>query len=102
MRKASAAPPERTGTRRSGESGGPADPEVQARYFTAACQAASYYHMTAIYFYEIPLADNPSNPSKFPAFFVGNVGASAIRACAGASCIIVGFSDAMGSDWSWF
>ena len=61
---------------------GPADPEVQARYFTAACQAASYYHMTAIYFYEIPLADNPSNPSKFPAFFVGNVGASAIRACA--------------------
>ena len=38
--------------------------------------------MTAIYFYEIPLADNPSNPSKFPAFFVGNVGASAIRACA--------------------
>ena len=68
--------PEKWGT------GGPVDPQVQARYFTAACQAASYYHMTAIYFYEIPLADNPSNPSKFPAFFVGNVGASAIRACA--------------------
>jgi 4-amino-4-deoxy-L-arabinose transferase-like glycosyltransferase len=61
--------------------GSPA-PWVQARYFTAACQAAVHYHMRALYFYMIPLNDNPASPDPFPAYFVGNQGTSAISNCA--------------------
>jgi hypothetical protein len=60
---------------------GPSDPEVQARYFTAACQTAEHYHMRGIYFYQMPLNDNPAHPFTFPAYFVKNAGGKAIRGC---------------------
>jgi hypothetical protein len=61
---------------------GPADPEVQARYFTAACETVEHYHMRGIYVYLMPLRDNPAHPLTFPAFFVKNAGAKAIQGCA--------------------
>ena len=61
---------------------GPSDPEVQARYFTAACQTVKHYHMRGVYFYLIPLRDNPAHPLTFPAYFVRNAGAKAIQGCA--------------------
>jgi 4-amino-4-deoxy-L-arabinose transferase-like glycosyltransferase len=61
---------------------GPAAPQVQSRYFIAACQAVAKYHMKGIWFYNIPLSDNPAAPFQFPAYFVGNDGASAIASCA--------------------
>jgi hypothetical protein len=62
--------------------GGRADAEVQARYFTATCQTAAHYKMAGLYFYDIPLDDNPAQPFTFPAFFVGNSGGRAIARCA--------------------
>jgi hypothetical protein len=61
--------------------GGRADSEVQARYFTAACQTVAHYKMAGLYFYDIPLNDSPADPFTFPAFFVGNSGARAIARC---------------------
>ncbi len=61
---------------------GPDDPQVQAHWFTAACQTVVRFGMRGIYFYELPLNDDPANPMKFPAFFVGNAGATAIQSCA--------------------
>jgi hypothetical protein len=63
--------------------GGAPAPQVQARYFTAACRTAEHFHMRAVWFYEIPLNDDPANPDPFPAFFVHNAGAQAIHDCAG-------------------
>lgn len=61
---------------------GQADPQVQARWFTAACRAAAYYDMRGIWFYEIPLTDDPAAPASFPAFFVGRPASeAAIRSC---------------------
>jgi 4-amino-4-deoxy-L-arabinose transferase-like glycosyltransferase len=62
--------------------GGRAAPQVQARYFTAVCQAVEHYHMQGTYFYMIPLNDNPADPTQFPAYFVGNAGTTAIQGCA--------------------
>jgi 4-amino-4-deoxy-L-arabinose transferase-like glycosyltransferase len=56
-------------------------PQVQANWFTAACETAAHYHMRGIYFYEVNLTDNPARPLRFPAFFVGNRGSRAIRSC---------------------
>lgn len=61
--------------------GGRPDALVQARYFTAACQTAAHYRMRAVYFYMIPLNDNPAHPARFPAYFVKNAGAKAIGDC---------------------
>jgi hypothetical protein len=61
---------------------GPPAPQVQERYFTAACQTAARYGMKGIWFYFIPLDDNPAAPFRFPAYFVGNAGAKAIAQCA--------------------
>jgi hypothetical protein len=61
---------------------GPSDPEVQARYFTAACETVKHDHMRGVYFYVIPLRDNPAHPLAFAAFFVKNAGAKAIQGCA--------------------
>ena len=60
---------------------GPADYLMQVRYFTAACQTFIHYHMAAIYYYEIPLTENPEAPSSFPPYFAGKPGAAAIRTC---------------------
>jgi hypothetical protein len=61
---------------------GQADPQVQARWFTAACRAAAYYNMRGIWFYEVPLTDDPAVPASFPSFFVGRPASeTAIRSC---------------------
>jgi hypothetical protein len=60
---------------------GAADPTVQARYFTAACQTAAHFHMHALFFYFVPLNDDPAHPQTFRAFFVHNAGSKAISGC---------------------
>jgi hypothetical protein len=60
---------------------GPADPYVQARYFAAACQTAAHFHMHALFFYFVPLNDDPARPQTFRAFFVRNAGSKAISGC---------------------
>ena len=62
--------------------GGPSAPQVQVRWFTAACRTVLRYHMRGMYFYKIPLDDDPAHPFSFPAYFVGNAGSQAIRGCA--------------------
>ena len=81
MRKGSGPPPGRTRIPRSGTCTAP-DPEVQTRYFTAACQTVEHYHMRGVYFYQMPLNDNPAHPFTFPAYFVKDAGAKAIQGCA--------------------
>jgi hypothetical protein len=60
---------------------GASDPTVQVRYFTAACDTVAHYHMQALFYYFVPLADNPASPVQFPAYFVGTPGGAAIAAC---------------------
>ncbi len=60
---------------------GAADPTVQARWFTGACQAVKHFHLKGIYFYEIPFNDDPAHPFSFPAYFINNAGSAAIRGC---------------------
>jgi hypothetical protein len=61
--------------------GGKSAPWVQARYFTGACHTAAKYHLQALFFYFVPLNDDPAAPFPFPAYFVNNAGTSAIRGC---------------------
>ncbi len=62
---------------------GPADDEVQARWFTAACIAAAAERMRGIWFWNINLADDPANPSPSPVKFEDRPAAeAAIRSCA--------------------
>lgn len=60
---------------------GAADATVQVRYFTAACATVAHYHMRALFFYFVPLNDNPAAPIQFPAYFVKNRGSKAIAGC---------------------
>ncbi len=62
---------------------GPSDSWVQARYYTAACKTAAHYHMQALFFYFVPINDDPAHPINFPAYFIGqgNRGGEAIAAC---------------------
>ena len=60
---------------------GKADPTVQVRYFTAACTAVAHYHMRALFFYFVPLFDDPANPTPFAAYFVKTPGSQAIAEC---------------------
>ena len=39
-----------------------------------ACQTVVRFHMRGVYFYNIPLNDDPAHPFSFPAYFVGNAG----------------------------
>jgi hypothetical protein len=60
---------------------GKADPTVQVRYFTAACATIAHYRMRAIFFYFVPLDDNPGAPTQFPAYFIKNRASKAIAGC---------------------
>lgn len=60
---------------------GPADLQVQYRWFTAACATVARHHMRAIYFYNINLSADPAQVSSFPASFAGKPGATAIHGC---------------------
>lgn len=58
------------------------DDLVQARWFTAACEAVWRYRLRGIYFYEVNLTDDPARPSQFAAFFMGRpASVTAIRGC---------------------
>jgi len=61
---------------------GRSDSEVQARYFTAVCQSVVHYHMRGVWFFNIPLNDDPAAPESYPAYFVDNSGSKAIARCA--------------------
>ena len=58
------------------------DQAIQARWFTAACKTVVKYHMRAVYFFKVDLADNPVEPSKALSVWEGRKGAVAISACA--------------------
>ena len=57
------------------------DPEIQARWFTAACMTAVHFHMRAVYFYELRMSADPAQRLAYPAFFAGKPGAKAISNC---------------------
>jgi hypothetical protein len=58
------------------------DPTIQADWFTAACRTVVRYHMRAVYFFKVDLADNPAHPAKSLSTFEGRKGAVAISDCA--------------------
>jgi hypothetical protein len=58
------------------------DQAIQARWFTAACKTVVKYHMRAVFFFKVNLADNPAEPSKALSVFEGRQGAKAISGCA--------------------
>lgn len=60
---------------------GASDPQIQVRYFRAACATAAHYHMLGLYFFELPLTPDPATPMSFPAFFAGKPGGQAIASC---------------------
>jgi hypothetical protein len=41
---------------------GTADPTVQARWYEAACKAVTAEHMGELYFWSMPLNENPAKP----------------------------------------
>jgi hypothetical protein len=58
------------------------DDEVQARWFTAACNAAVEAHMRAIFFWNVNLIDNPASPYSSLVKLEGRpASAAAIRNC---------------------
>jgi hypothetical protein len=60
---------------------GPVNWRMQARWFTAACRTVAQWHMRGIYFYEMPLEENPASPMPFPAYFEGRPAARSIKGC---------------------
>lgn len=65
----------------SGQSGSP-DEQVQANWFTAACQTVRHYHMRGVFFFKVDLTDNPEHPATSLSTFEGREGAAAISQCA--------------------
>jgi len=61
---------------------GRVDQAVQVRWCTAACKTVARFHMRAVYFFKVDLADNPAKPTKAVSVFEGRKGAVAISACA--------------------
>jgi hypothetical protein len=58
------------------------DPAVQARWFTAACQAAVREHMGGIYFWSVGLGAPTRGPTlQNQLGWTGSAGADAIKAC---------------------
>jgi hypothetical protein len=57
---------------------------VQANWFTAACEVVEQYHMRAIYFWNVNLADDPQHPPyPSPPTFEGKTAVNSIRGCLG-------------------
>ncbi|HEV2373495.1 MAG TPA: hypothetical protein VGS19_15140 [Streptosporangiaceae bacterium] len=64
--------------------GGKFDETVQARWFTAVCDVVEQYHLRAIYFWNVNLADDPAHPPfPSPPTFEGKPAANSIRGCLG-------------------
>jgi hypothetical protein len=61
---------------------GTADPAIQARWFTAACDAVTAEHMRGIYFWSESLNDNPAKPFGSLVGFLARPGSlAAIKSC---------------------
>ena len=61
---------------------GTADPTIQARWFTAVCNAATAEHMRGIYFWSQPINDDPANPFNSLVGFLGRPASlAAIESC---------------------
>jgi hypothetical protein len=58
------------------------DEQVQANWFTAACQAVHKYDMRGLFFWKVDLTDNPAYPASSLSTFEGKLGAAAIARCA--------------------
>lgn len=56
--------------------------QVQANWFTAACESVRHFHMRAVFFWKIDLADNVYHPTEALSVFEGRKGAQAISNCA--------------------
>ena len=61
---------------------GPLDPAIQYNWFTAGCEAAKRFHLRAIFFWKVDLADNPAHPASSLSTWEGRLGAEAISRCA--------------------
>jgi len=61
---------------------GTADATIQARWFTAACDAVTAEHLRGIYFWSEPIEDNPAKPYAALVSFLGrSASLAAIKAC---------------------
>jgi len=61
---------------------GTADPTIQARWFTAACDAVTAEHMRGIYFWSFALNDDPAKPYDSLVGFLGRPASlDAIKSC---------------------
>lgn len=61
---------------------GTLDNEVQVNWFTAACMTMKKFHLRAVFFWKVDLADNPQFPASSLSTFEGKPGAAAIGHCA--------------------
>jgi hypothetical protein len=57
---------------------GTLDPAVQYNWFMAGCQAVKRFHLRAIFFWKVDLADNPAHPATSLSTWEGRRGAAAI------------------------
>jgi hypothetical protein len=62
---------------------GAEDDTVQARWFDAACRAAGAEHLRGIYFWSMPINDNPAAPYPSLVLFEGReTSLAVIKGCA--------------------
>ena len=61
---------------------GKLDPTIQYNWFTAGCAAVKRFHLRAIFFWKVDLADNPAHPATSESTWEGRLGAEAISRCA--------------------
>jgi hypothetical protein len=60
---------------------GTLDPAIQYNWFMAGCQAVKRFHLRAIFFWKVDLADNPAHPATSLSTWEGRRGAAAISSC---------------------
>jgi hypothetical protein len=56
--------------------------QVQVNWYTAACMAVKKFHLRAVFFWKVDLADNHAFPASSLSTFEGRPGAQAIGQCA--------------------
>jgi hypothetical protein len=60
---------------------GKLDPTIQYNWFMAGCAAVKRFHLRAIFFWKVDLADNPAYPATSLSTWEGRPGAEAISDC---------------------
>jgi hypothetical protein len=60
---------------------GKLDPTIQKNWFTAGCAAVKRFHLRAIFFWKVDLADNPAHPATSLSTWEGRPGAAAVSRC---------------------